>query len=206
MLKSIDLRHFGHVLGSARARYTMERNEKTERGQVGIGTLIVFIAMVLVAAIAAGVLINTAGFLQSQSEETGQQSSQQVTDRVQVISETGTNLGSSTVSKLELNLKKAPGAGDIDVDDATIQWIGPGGSADLTSSDWSLTGISGSTSVLSDSSDVFRMDLDLATISAVNELSPGESATMEITTASGGTTTVTIQVPESLSGDSAVSL
>jgi flagellin-like protein len=63
--------------------------ERTDRGQVGIGTLIVFIAMVLVAAIAAGVLINTAGFLQTQSEQTGQQSSAQVTDRLEPVSKTG---------------------------------------------------------------------------------------------------------------------
>jgi len=63
--------------------------ESGEHGQVGIGTLIVFIAMVLVAAIAAGVLINTAGFLQSQAEQTGQESSAQVTNQLQVVSTTG---------------------------------------------------------------------------------------------------------------------
>ena len=55
------------------------------RGQVGIGTLIVFIAMVLVAAIAAGVLVNTADMLQESAEQTGEDSQAQVSDRIQVI-------------------------------------------------------------------------------------------------------------------------
>jgi len=38
---------------------------------MGIGTLIIFIAMILVSAIAAGMLINAANLLQEQGEETG---------------------------------------------------------------------------------------------------------------------------------------
>jgi len=109
-------------------------NHDSERGQVGIGTLIVFIAMVLVAAIAAGVLINTAGFLQSQSEETGQQSSQQVTNRLQVQTATGLVTGAdgtNQVGAVELITTKAPGAEDIDLTGVTVQWVDDSGTYDI---------------------------------------------------------------------------
>lgn len=64
-------------------------SSKKRRAQVGIGTLVVFIAMVLVASIASGVLINTAGLLQSKSEQTGVESSSLVTNRLTIIGKYG---------------------------------------------------------------------------------------------------------------------
>jgi flagellin FlaB len=105
----------------------------SDRGQVGIGTLIVFIAMVLVAAIAAGVLINTAGFLQSSAEETGQQSSDQVTNRLEVTNTVGIQINNdeNTVGLIELTVRKAPGAGNIDMGATSLQLVHSSGSYDL---------------------------------------------------------------------------
>ena len=109
---------------------------------MGIGTLIVFIAMVLVAAIAAGVLINTAGLLQSQAEATGEESSAQVTDRVQVTTVTGTTgndentaLEEERIDRISLTVFRSPGADDIDLTNAIIEVFANGESATLTHDD-----------------------------------------------------------------------
>jgi len=96
--------------------------ESGNRGQVGIGTLIVFIALVLVAAIAAGVLINTAGFLQSQAEQTGQESTDQVSNNLQIVSAYGNvNTDADGVDSVSIVVSLAPGSDDIDLNTTQAQ-------------------------------------------------------------------------------------
>jgi flagellin FlaB len=212
----------------------MESDE--DRGQVGIGTLIVFIAMVLVAAIAAGVLINTAGFLQSSAEETGQQSSDQVTNRLEVVNTVGESISSSgsttAVGTVKITVKKAPGAGNIDLDNTILQMVHSSGTYDLThegadsindltssnpGEEFAVStvqddqGDSISTSaVLDDPADRATILIDASNVIGSGNngdgLEEGDTATIRMNTQSGGTTTVNLVVPETLSGNSAVRL
>ncbi|WP_348613496.1 archaellin/type IV pilin N-terminal domain-containing protein [Halobaculum rarum] len=187
--------------------------DEEERGQVGIGTLIVFIAMVLVAAIAAGVLINTAGFLQSKSQETGQQSSKQVSDRLQEVVTVG-QVSGDQVTAVNVTVTQAPGAGEIDLKNATINWVGPSGTETLvhdqaSGTDWkfnttAVKNTDDSTTVLNDPDDRFNINFDLA--SGPGNLDEGQSVTIKINTMAGATTSIRFTVPESLGQKSAVEL
>ncbi|SDY26069.1 archaellin/type IV pilin N-terminal domain-containing protein [Halopenitus persicus] len=180
--------------------------EDEERGQVGIGTLIVFIAMVLVAAIAAGVLINTAGFLQTQSEATGEESTQQVTDRLEVIGVVGeeTDGGDTPTEALDdfrFTITKAPGSGDIDLSEVYVSAVGPQGSASFTL---------GSGPVLTDDNDRTQITLDEDGTedgnldSAIGDgLTGGQQLEITLTAPSGGSTSVQIRAPDNIEdGDS----
>lgn len=58
--------------------------EKEKKAAQGIGTLIIFIAMILVAAVAAGVLIQTAASLQSKSLDVGRQSQEKISTDIDI--------------------------------------------------------------------------------------------------------------------------
>jgi flagellin-like protein len=216
---------------------TNDDRRDRDRGQVGIGTLIVFIAMVLVAAIAAGVLINTAGFLQSKSEAAGQQSGDQVTNRLEVTSATGAvNQNNNDVTHVNVTVKQAPGADNVDLTNVTVSWVESGGTYSLVHDQVadSATNADGrfnvsafkdadeSASVLNSPDDRFTMVFDLGSTSSTaagstitsppanpnfgEHLDEGELVTLQITTQSGATTNARLVVPQSLSGTSAVNL
>ena len=112
----------------------MIRNKLTDdRGQVGIGTLIVFIALVLVAAIAAGVLINTAGFLQTQAEQTGEDSSDQVANNINVIGEVGvvSSADNGEINQSRFTVQRSPGSDNVDLTELSIQYVGDNGFENL---------------------------------------------------------------------------
>jgi flagellin-like protein len=185
-------------------------NDEEERGQVGIGTLIVFIAMVLVAAIAAGVLINTAGFLQTKSEATGQEASSQVSNRVTVVSAYGNVTNDQTVDDVNVTVMRAAGAENINLSSATVQWIGPNNAKTLTYNDTADAGNFSTSLVKGDNAQVLTSQESRITItidaSAVDDaaLGEGEQAQLTITTQYGAKTTYWASVPESLQGKEVV--
>ena len=95
---------------------------KDESGQAGIGTLIIFIAMVLVAAVAAAVLIQTSGVLQQKSQETGQQTIQEVSSNLEVVGIVGHRTGGSSndFRYINVTLKPMAGAGSIDLSQMVV--------------------------------------------------------------------------------------
>jgi flagellin FlaB len=89
-------------------------------GDMGIGAMIVFIAMVLVAGIAASVLIQTANRLEIQAMKTGQETTKEVSTGLAVIDIEGQNTG-GLITDMTITIRARAGSGDVDLSQTIIE-------------------------------------------------------------------------------------
>ncbi|MEA3201674.1 MAG: archaeal flagellin FlaB [Thermoplasmata archaeon] len=88
---------------------------RDDRAEVGVGTLIVFIAMVLVAAVAAAVLINTTGTLQQRAQSTGKEATQEVSSNLKVAGVYGVRNASVDIYRIKAQVELSAGALPMDL-------------------------------------------------------------------------------------------
>ena len=183
-----------------------------DRGQVGIGTLIVFIAMVLVAAIAAGVLINTAGLLQAQAQQTGEETTAEVSNVVQIGEVVGIeNNSDNQIEELNATIRLASGSDPINMSEASYTISSPTGNATVVNGNndvndavthHQLQSMDDGVSILSNQEDVLVVNFDLTAEDGIEPLNSSETVTLITQAPAGGQTYKELKTPRRIFEDS----
>jgi len=98
----------------------LEILRKEEVGSIGIGAMIVFIAMVLVAGIAASVLIQTSTRLEAQAMRSGQETIAEVSTGIAVENIEGHKSG-TTLDYLVISVRPRAGSANVDLSEAIVE-------------------------------------------------------------------------------------
>lgn len=102
-------------------KHSKKKIKEDDQAMIGIGTLIIFIAMVLIAAVASSVLINTSEELQSRAKTVGTQTIREVSAGVAIEGITGyTNEEKTRIQYLALSVRPRAGSKDIDLSLCTL--------------------------------------------------------------------------------------
>ncbi len=98
------------------------RKRDGEAGSIGIGAMIVFIALILVAAVASTIIIKTAEELQQNAESTSDDTRKEISGKINVLQilVNGTT-SADAIDSIIVTAKVASGSMDVRVDD--IDWV-----------------------------------------------------------------------------------
>ena len=96
-----------------------EMLKRKDVGSIGIGAMIVFIAMVLVAGIAASVLIQTSTKLETQAMKSGQETIGEVSGGIAVFDITGKK-ATSDLGNLSVTVRTRAGSPNIDLNHTVV--------------------------------------------------------------------------------------
>jgi len=168
--------------------------DRREEGSIGIGAMIVFIALILVAAVASTIIIKTAEELQQNAENTSSDTRQQISGKVSVadvyVKTTADPLGA--------------GAGDTDIETMEVIARISSGSLNVQEGDISyyiscqvtlLDQLNDPTFAVVDSGTVDSLELDGTDITTGTEITAGTTFKFEIDLAATDVTNTDGDVP-----------
>ena len=191
---------------------------RDRRAEMGVGTMIIFIAMVLVAAVAASVLISTANTVREQATQTGNDAITGVASGFDIKHVKGTVSGNK-ITSMDVYVQLQAGSPALVLDDVILSVTAGGSSGELVyagfgeDADKAATNEPDLYSVVlvppQDGTSNFGLygtiaqgDLVKITFNAVGnsemEVVPGDSVSIKIMPAMGATTTVSFTVPSVL--------
>ena len=98
---------------------TVERNR--EAGSIGIGAMIVFIALILVAAVASTIIIKTAEELQQNAEQTSSDTRKEISGKINIIQALVNTSDGTDVDSMVFTAKVASGSTNLLVNN--INWV-----------------------------------------------------------------------------------
>ena len=156
-------------------------NEKSDNiAAIGIGAMIVFIALILVAAVAAAVIIQTAEKLQQNAQTTGEETTSLLSSKVMVK-----NVIIPSAGELYITFELAPGSDSIT--SSLVAWVIVCGTTGIDSGDFSASTVVGAAAAQATLNpgttyDVTLVAADLATCNPV----ANEDHVLSIQSGSGG--------------------
>lgn len=188
---------------------------KNKKGVQGIGTLIIFIAMILVAAVAAGVLIQTASSLQSKSLDVGRQSQEKITTDIEVVqvysSDTSegvingtTSAGPGNEDSLTMVVRLGSGSAPIKLDDLLVKMDTRTGSQTVQYTTTAADTVNYNVTYISNGGNAtasgYLSTGDLAQIKFLNanDVAEAETATIRLLTKNGAVKPVDMTTPSAM--------